>query len=165
MDGLQEKRARELVKMLDGRGDFHGLILVQGTVVVRGIGAPYDDTPTTFDAADLQNATELGLLEKQQMDVDGQPGWEWYIVRRTPEERIRNFVSRSPDLVWQQPVGEQMISEFPNGGHCCITSQGINFWDAEGKLSSCSHTPVTRARYDRLIAMWNYQRSLGPAGQ
>lgn len=151
MDGLKEKRARKLVKRLAEAGDSHGLIMMQGTVVMRGPGSPYNDIPTMSDGADLQNAIELGLLEKQEVNVVKKFGWEWYIVKKTPEELARNFVVKSPDSMWQQPVGEQVISEFANGGHCCVTSEGINLWNAAGKLTSCSHTGETRVRYDSLM--------------
>jgi len=89
MDGLPKKRARELVKHLEGAGVDCGLLVVQGTIVLRCPGAPYDDSPmTAFNETDLQNAVALNLLEKQRRATDSFPPaasheWEWYVVRKT----------------------------------------------------------------------------------
>jgi hypothetical protein len=150
MDDAQKKRARELTNWLEQAGANCGLVVVQGNLVIRGPGAPYSETPVvSFDEADLKNAISLNLLEKQK--VSGSYQWDWYVVKKSPEERIRNFVAKSPDSSWQHPVGGQVISEFGNGGHCCITSEGINLWGAEGNVVSYSHTAETRARYESLM--------------
>jgi NAD(P)H-hydrate repair Nnr-like enzyme with NAD(P)H-hydrate dehydratase domain len=39
----------------------------------------------SYDANVLLDAVALRLLEKQQMNVNGKPGWEWYVLR-TPKK-------------------------------------------------------------------------------
>jgi len=49
--------------------------------VLRGPGAPYAEMPmVSFDATDLQNAVELGLLVKAK--VTGSYEWEWYVLKK-----------------------------------------------------------------------------------
>ena len=46
--------------------------------------APFTDLPIPYDEADLNNAIELNLLEKEKKligSVTGSSGWEWYVVR------------------------------------------------------------------------------------
>ena len=82
MDALQEERARELVKELELAGLNHGLLVLQGTIVLRGPGAPFRDTPMMhFDEADLYNAVALNLLEKCK--VSGSYQWEWYVAKKS----------------------------------------------------------------------------------
>jgi len=88
MDDSRKRRAYKLVKHLEAAGMNCGLLVAQGTVVLRCPGAPYNDTPMmTFNETDLQNAVTLGLLEKQRMETHSFPlaasdEWEWYVVRR-----------------------------------------------------------------------------------
>lgn len=67
MGKMHEERARKLVNRLERTGTDCGLLAVQGSVVLRCPSAPYNDSPTTFNEADLQNAVTLGLLEKRSM--------------------------------------------------------------------------------------------------
>ena len=78
MDRSQEKRARKLVAMLESTGEHHGILVVQGHVVIRD-GVHCEDSPAMFEEADLQNAIALGLLEKSI--VSGSVSWEWYVVK------------------------------------------------------------------------------------
>jgi hypothetical protein len=81
MDDLHKKRALQLVEHLERAGTSCGLLAVQGTVVLRCLGAPYTDTPMTiFDESDLHNAVALDLLEKQE--VTGIYKWEWYVGKK-----------------------------------------------------------------------------------
>jgi len=79
MQAHMEKRARDLVDMLKRGGTNCGLIVVNGTVVARCMGAPYTDAPTPYDETDLDNAIELNLLEKRK--VTGTLEWGWYCAR------------------------------------------------------------------------------------
>ncbi len=84
MEAHLEKRARRLVDVLESAGSGCGLVVMQGTVVMRCPGAPYRDSPTRYDEADLNNAIELNLLEKRKMMTSNRTGsseWEWYVVR------------------------------------------------------------------------------------
>jgi len=84
MDGLQEKRALELVEKLESAGVNCGLLAVQGSVVLRCPGAPYTDSPLmSFDEADLQNAVALDRLEKREAieRTEGKLKWEWYVLK------------------------------------------------------------------------------------
>ena len=67
MDHLQEERARELVEALRRAPLNSGLLVAHGTVVLRCPGAPFTDTPMTFDESDLVNAAALGLFVKVKM--------------------------------------------------------------------------------------------------
>jgi hypothetical protein len=78
MDGSQEKRARKLVEMLKSAGEHHGLLVVQGNVVIRD-GVECADSPAMFEETDLQNAIALDLLEERK--VSGSVNWEWYVAR------------------------------------------------------------------------------------
>jgi hypothetical protein len=70
-----------LIDQLADAGINHGLLAVQGAVVMRGPGAPYSETPmVSFDVTDLQNAIALGLLQKAK--VTGSYEWEWYVVKK-----------------------------------------------------------------------------------
>lgn len=81
MDNHQEERARRLAEELHEAGQNCGILVVQGTVVLRSPGTPYTDVPMLFfDEADLQNAIELSLLEKRK--VVGSYEWEWYVVAK-----------------------------------------------------------------------------------
>jgi len=82
MDGLQEKRARKLVNQLERVGTNCGLLIVQGTVVMRCAVGHDTDTPTMFDEIDLQNAIALDLLQHRK--VTGSFQWEWYQSKRKP---------------------------------------------------------------------------------
>jgi hypothetical protein len=79
MDDLHEEHARELIEFLERAGMNCGLMTSQGTVFLRSPGAPFTDTPTTFDEGDLKYAIALGLLEKQS--VTGSHEWEWYVAK------------------------------------------------------------------------------------
>ena len=80
MDDERRNRARELVKELEDAGLNSGLLMVQGTVMLRSPGAPYNESPLLFyDESDLNNAIELSLLEKQR--VTGSLTWEWYVTK------------------------------------------------------------------------------------
>jgi len=82
---LSEQNARKLVAELRKAGANCGLLAVQGSLVMRGPGAPWSDTPmVSYDENVLLDAVALRLLEKQQMNVNGKPGWEWYVLR-TPK--------------------------------------------------------------------------------
>jgi hypothetical protein len=79
VDEEQKERAQKLVNELKDAGLNSGLLIVQGTVVLRSPGAPYSDAPILFfDESDLQNAIELSLLEERK--VVGSYEWEWYVV-------------------------------------------------------------------------------------
>jgi hypothetical protein len=83
MDGIQEKRARELAEYLESAGVNCGVLVVQGTVVLRGPGARYSESLLLkFDPTDLQNAVALDLLEKAM--VTGSYEWEWYVFKKKP---------------------------------------------------------------------------------
>jgi len=71
------------------------------------------------------------------------------LTQRQPSE-IRTYVSNSFEEMWQYPAGEQLFSEFADGGYVCMTSQAINMW-RDGKLSSRAHNAETRARYNSLL--------------
>jgi hypothetical protein len=80
VDKNLEQRARDLVALLHGDKNC-GFMLMGGMVVARTQGAPYTDTPTPYDEADLMNAVELGLLKKGKATLSSQSGsteWEWY---------------------------------------------------------------------------------------
>jgi hypothetical protein len=84
MEAHVEKRAHRLVDILESAGPNCGLLVLQGTVVMRCPGVPSKDLPTMYNEADLNNAIELRLLEKKKMligSVTGSSGWEWYVVR------------------------------------------------------------------------------------
>ena len=85
MEANKEKRARRLVDELENAGSNCGLIVMQGTVVMRRPGAPLMDAPKlTYDEADLNNAIALNLLEKRKMRADALTGSferEYYVVR------------------------------------------------------------------------------------
>ena len=92
MDDLHKKRALELVEHLERAGRNCGFLAVQGTVVLRCPGAPFNDTPMMmFDEADLHNALALDLLEKREVKGETIPStgsyeWEWYVVKKaTPK--------------------------------------------------------------------------------
>ncbi len=70
MEAHMEKRARRLVDILEGAGPNCGLVMMQGAVVMRCPGAPFTDSPTPYDEADLSDAVELKLLEKRRMRAD-----------------------------------------------------------------------------------------------
>jgi hypothetical protein len=80
-----EQRARKMVKSLRGRS---GYALIGGVVVDRSAGSPYNDTPTAYDQADLDNALQLSLLEKRKMTIGGAGGgtgkadFDWYVKPR-----------------------------------------------------------------------------------
>lgn len=87
MNDVQEERAKKLVQDLEDAGNSCGLLLSQGTVIMRSPGAPWTDTPMLFnDQDDLNNALELGLLKKTSMisievgSSSVQP-WEWYVIQ------------------------------------------------------------------------------------
>jgi hypothetical protein len=88
MDDLQKKRALELVEHLERAGTNCGLLVMQGTVMLRCPGAPYTETPMMmFDKSDLHNAVALDLLEKRKVKVEAIPStgsyeWEWYVVKK-----------------------------------------------------------------------------------
>jgi hypothetical protein len=79
MYDLHEENARELVAFLESAGMNCGLMASQRTVFLRSPGAPFTDTPTTFDEEDLKYAIALGLLEKQS--VAGSHEWDWYVAK------------------------------------------------------------------------------------
>ena len=100
MDDHQEERARKLAKELQEAGQNCGILVVQGTVVLRSPGAPYTDVPMLFfDEGDLQNAIELSLIKKGKMV--GSYEWEWYVAANfesrgtAMEDCIRNTGERS----------------------------------------------------------------------
>jgi hypothetical protein len=75
VDNHQEERARKLAEELQEAGQNCGILVGQGTVVLRSTGAPYTDVPMLlFNEAELQNAIELSLLEKRK--VVGSYEWE-----------------------------------------------------------------------------------------
>jgi hypothetical protein len=150
MDDSQEGRARELVEELERVGGRCGLLAVQGSVVMRCPGAPYTDSPLmSFDETDLQNAIALDLLEKRKVKerTEGKLEWEWYM---STASLMRIFVTDSPDGMWQYPVEGQVISQFEDGSHYCLTKQAINFRHGD-KLRSCTHDDETLARYKLLL--------------
>jgi hypothetical protein len=85
MEANKEKRARKLADELKNAGPNCGLVVTEGTVVMRRPGAPLMDAPKlTYDEADLKNAVELSLLEKREMRADALSGSferEYYVVR------------------------------------------------------------------------------------
>jgi hypothetical protein len=84
MEAHVEKRARRLVDILESAGPNCGLLVLQGTVVMRCPGVPSKDWPTMYNEADLNNAIELNLLEKRKMligSVTGSSEREYYVVR------------------------------------------------------------------------------------
>jgi len=79
MDGTEKGRAYKLAGMLNKAGDHHGLLMVQGHLVIRD-GVLVEDSPMMFEEADLLNAVELGIVQKS--NVSGSLKWEWYVVKR-----------------------------------------------------------------------------------
>lgn len=94
METHLEKRARQLVDMLESAGLNCGLLVIRKTVVMRCPGSPYTDSPTMYDEADLNNAIELNLLEKRK--VTGGYEWEYYGKR---EPHLGDFVVTTRGLV------------------------------------------------------------------
>jgi hypothetical protein len=78
MDASQKARACKLVEMLKHAGEHHGLLVVQGNVVMRN-GVQCTDSPAMYDEADMDNAIALDLLQKNE--VSGSMNWEWYVVK------------------------------------------------------------------------------------
>jgi hypothetical protein len=81
MDSSQEERARRLVDELkNSHSSDIGFCLVGGKVVIRRPAAVaiFTDALTTFDETDLNNAVELGLLEKSQINGFVVNAWERY---------------------------------------------------------------------------------------
>jgi hypothetical protein len=79
MNAAEAERARKLVEILERAGENHGVLLVQGNVVVRD-GVRCEDAPAMFEPADLRNAIALGLLRENQ--VSGSVEWRWYVLRK-----------------------------------------------------------------------------------
>ena len=80
MEVSTERRARKLVDILESGGSDCGLLVIKGAVVMRCPGAPFTDLPIPYDEADLNNAIELNLIERQKKligSVTGSSGWEW----------------------------------------------------------------------------------------
>ncbi len=96
MEAHLEKRAHQLVDMLESAGLNCGLLVIQKTVVMRCPGAPYTDSPTAHDEADMNNAIALDLLEKRKMT--GSYEWEYYVVKK-PRPRLGDFVAMSRGLI------------------------------------------------------------------
>lgn len=79
MNAAEVDRARKLVAMLERAGENHGVLVVQGNVVIRD-GVQCEDAPAMFEPADLQNAIVLGLLRENQVSGSGE--WRWYVLRK-----------------------------------------------------------------------------------
>lgn len=81
----EKQRAEKLVRMLEKAGENHGLIVVQGHLVIRN-GVNLQDAPMMMEVADLENAITLDLLEKRvaREIVGGKASWEWYIAKPRP---------------------------------------------------------------------------------
>jgi len=79
MDGTQKERAYKLAAMLNKAGENHGILVIQGHLVIRD-GVLVEDSPMMFEEADLLNAVELGIVQKNK--VEGSVSWEWYVVKR-----------------------------------------------------------------------------------
>lgn len=96
MDGIQKGRAYKLAAMLNSAGDNHGLLMVQGHLVIRD-GVLVADSPMMFEEADLLNAVELGLLEKYK--VTGSVSWEWYVVKHVNDSWKTGFFTYTQEGV------------------------------------------------------------------
>jgi hypothetical protein len=86
MDALQEQRARKLVQQLKSAGENCGLLVSDGTVVLRA-GVTNTDTPMMFEESDLNNAIALDLLQKHKSTVVSMSKpdeWEWYVLKERP---------------------------------------------------------------------------------
>ncbi|HEV2731682.1 MAG TPA: hypothetical protein VGV15_16750 [Terriglobales bacterium] len=100
MEKAQEERARKLINRLEATGSDCGLLAIKGMVVMRSPAAPYTDTPTTFDEADLQNAIALSLLERKTAEYRWRNGcrrWEWYVSKRK-QPKTGDWIIFSNDL-------------------------------------------------------------------
>ncbi len=81
MNNDEIERAYTLRETLARYGVNHGLLLVQGNLVIRD-GVNRQDVPAMLDEADLRNAIELGLL--QENHVSGSDQWIWHV----PTKRV-----------------------------------------------------------------------------
>jgi hypothetical protein len=68
------------------------------------------------------------------------------------EVELRAYATKAADAFWQSPRGSQVFSYLDDRGssYVCMTNKGINFWD-QGNVTSFSHDPETRARYEDLL--------------
>ena len=96
------EQARKLVQMLDRAGENHGILLVQGNLVIRN-GVLNEDAPLMFEPADLKNAIELGLLQENR--VSGSVEWTWYVVRKV-----------YTTIVWYRPTPDRRYTVFTPAG-------------------------------------------------
>lgn len=94
MNAAEAERARKLVAMLERAGENHGILLVQGNVVIRD-GAQCEDAPAMFEPADVQNAIALGLLRENQ--VSGSVEWRWYVLRKNEVHSTIVWSKDAPD--------------------------------------------------------------------
>jgi hypothetical protein len=78
MDGTQKGSAYKLAAMLNKVGENHGILVIQGHLVIRD-GVLVEDSPMMFEETDLLNAVELGIVQKNK--VEGSVSWEWYVVK------------------------------------------------------------------------------------
>lgn len=86
MTFAENERAEKLVRMLDRAGENHGLLVVQGHLVIRN-GVNLQDSPVMMEVEDLENAIVLDLLEKRvaREVAGGKASWEWYVAKPRPK--------------------------------------------------------------------------------
>ena len=96
MDGMQKGRAYKLAARLNSAGDNHGLLMIQGHLLIRN-GVLVTDSPMTFEEADLLNAVELGIVQKNK--VEGSVSWEWYVVKRVNDSWKSGFFTYTQEGV------------------------------------------------------------------
>jgi len=78
-----KKRAQHMVEILEVDRNS-GFMPVAGKLVLRSAGGLLSDSPTPYNENDLQNAVDLGLLEKRGAtltNASGENAWEWYTVK------------------------------------------------------------------------------------
>jgi hypothetical protein len=145
MDKWQEERARKLVNQLERAGYIQcGLLTVQGTVVVRGPGAPYSDSPTTFEEADLQNAIALNLLQARifrESSITAGSQREWYTSKRKPP-KVGDSIIFSGGLRRMIDGIEQGIAFYGKGDKDLVPCENLvpasnadpNCWEVDSRL-------------------------------
>ena len=99
MNPMEAERAQKLVARLERAGENHGLLVIQGYVVIRD-GVNCEDTPADFEEADLLNAVALNLLQENQ--VSGSVEWKWYVLK------ARVYTTR----VWSRSAPERVYTIF-----------------------------------------------------
>jgi hypothetical protein len=86
MTFAEKERAEKLVRLLEKAGENHGLLVLQGHLVIRN-GVNLQDAPMMMEVADLENAIALNLLQKHvaREIAGGKASWEWYMAKPRPK--------------------------------------------------------------------------------